>query len=151
MELNIKDYKLTKTKKYFKINHIFFMIDGINRKALDWLVAQQTLKTVEFNFYKVFNSTTIKFLKKSIYYTLNSTIKSSTFLIKPTKPQYFLKRTVINILNPLLCELLVIKLNNRLYLKDSLKNTYSLKYKETKLLLYQFQLTNLKIYSKFSK
>ena len=37
MKLNIKDYKILKTKKYLKDNNLFFFVNGINQNVLDWI------------------------------------------------------------------------------------------------------------------
>lgn len=151
MRLSVKDYKILKIRKYFKTNHLFFFVNGISRDSLDWLLTEQGLKTIEFNYYKVLNRTTIKTLNISIYTNLKFIIKGSTFLIKPELNKHFSKQTLFNTFNHLFFTLLIIKFNSKIYPASSLKNTYSLEYKETKLLFYQFNLTHLKVCSKFSK
>ena len=144
MKLSVKDYKTVKTKEYFKASKLFFIVNGINRNSLDWLLIEQGLKTIGFNYYKILNKTVLKTLDNSIYNNTKPVINGSTFLIKPQTNRHFLKQTILNTFNPLFFELLVIKFNNRVYPVTSLENTYSLKYKETKLLFYQFNLTHLK-------
>jgi len=151
MKLKIKDYKIEKTKKYLKVNNFFFFINGINQNALDWLLTEQKLKTIGFSYYKVLNKTTVKTLNTSIYKKTCPIVKGSTILLKPQKSQPFLKQTVVNTFNSLFFELLIFKFNNKIYSVNSLKNTYSLNYKEAKLLFYQFNLTTLKICYKLSK
>ena len=151
MKLNIKNYKILKTKKYFKTNNLFFFVNGITRNSLDWLITQQELKKIGFTYYKLLNKTTIKTLNNSIYNKTTPMISGSTFLIKPQLKKQFFKQTILTTFNPLSFEFLAIKFNNRTYSVISLKNTYSLEYKKTKLLYYQYNLTNLKTYSKFSK
>ena len=151
MELSVKDYKIAKAKKYFKTTSLFFVVNGINRNSLDWLIIEQGLKTIKFNCYKVSNKTAVKTLNISTYADIGASVKGSTFLIKPPKTKHFLKQTILNTFNSLFFELLIIKFNNRLYSANSLKNSYSLKYKEAKLLLYQFNLVHLKTCYKISK
>ena len=151
MKLTIKDYKIARTKNYFKSGNFFFFVNGLNRNSLDWLLTEQELKTIGFNYYKVLNKIAVKTLNTSIYAKISPAIKGSTFLVKPQKIKPFLKQTILTTFNPLFFELLIVKFNNRIYSADSLKNAYSLEYKETKLLFYQFSLTHLKTYSKFSK
>jgi len=150
MKLSVKDYKTMKTKEYFKWNNFFFILNGINRNSLDWLLTEQGLKTIGFNYYKVLNQTTIKTLNTSIYINIKSLVTGSTFFIKPEPSKYFLKQIILTTFNPLFFELLIIKLNNKAYTINSLKNTYSLEYKGTKLLFCQFLLTHLKTCLKFS-
>lgn len=151
MRLNIKDYKIGKTKKYFKTNNLFFFVNGINQNALDWLLTEQGLKTTGFTYYKLLNKTTVKTLSNSIYTAVSPVIKGSTFIIKSHFKKPFLKRTIQNAFNSLFFELLILKFNNKMYSADALKNTYSLNYKETKLLLYQFNLICIKSCYKLSK
>ena len=151
MKLSVKDYKIIKTKKYFKHNSLFFFVNGINRNSLDWLVVKQGLKTIGFDHYKILNKTTTTTLNNSIYSNINSVLKGSTFLLKPHLNKCFSKNTILNTFNPLFFELLVVKLNNKLYSINSLESVHSLQYKETKLLLYQFCLAHLKTCYKLSK
>lgn len=151
MKLNVKDYKIVKTKEYFKKNDLFFFVNGTNQNSLDWLIIEQGLNKIGFNYHKVLNRTTITTLNNSIYIGMSSVIKGSTFLLKPQLNQCFSKHTILNTFNPLFFELLIIKFNNKIYLINSLKSTYSLQYKETKLLLYKFGSTHLKTYYKLSK
>lgn len=151
MKLNIKDYKIKKTKNYIRNTHLFFFVNGINRNSLDWLITEQGLKTIEFTYYRILNRTTVKTLNTSVYANISSTVTGSTFVIKPLPVNSFAKETVLNTFNSLFFELLVIKFNTRVYSANCLKSTYSLKYKETKLLLYQFNLTHVKMCYKLSK
>ena len=151
MKLNIKDYKIIKTNEYFKSGNLIFFVNGPNQGSLDWLFTKQGFKTVEFNCYKVLNKTTIKTLNISTYANVSSVIKGSTFFIKPKKTKPFLKQTILKTFSSFFFELLIIKFNNKIYQANSLKNTYSLKYNEIKVLFYQFNIAHLKIYSKFSK
>lgn len=151
MKLSVKDYQIVKTKDYFKASNLFFFVSGISRTSLDWLLIEQKLKTTGLSYYKLLNKTTLKTLDNSIFNNTTPVISSSTFLIKPSLNKYILKQKIFNTFNPLFFELLIVKLNNRSYSVTSLQNTYVLKYKTTKLLFYQFNLTHLKIYSKISK
>ena len=151
MKLNTKDYKIKKTKKYFKTNHLFFFVNGISRNTSGWRFTEQELTTIGFKYFKVLNKTTIKTLNSSIYTKISPVIKGSTFLIKPQSNKLFFKQKVLNTFTPLFFELLIFKFNNKIYSADSLKNTHSLNYKETKLLLYQFYLVYNKGCYKFSK
>ena len=151
MKLSVKDYKIVKTKEYFKTNNLFFFVNGINQNSLDWLIVEQGLNTIGFNYYKVLNKTTITMLNNSVYTNVSSVIKGSTFLLKPQLKKGFSKHTILNSFNLLFFELLIIKFNNKVYPMNSLKNIYSLQYKEAKLLVHQFSSTHLKTCYKLSK
>ena len=107
MKLSVKDYKIVKIKTYFKANHLFFFFNVIIRNSLDWLLIEQGLKTVGFNYYKVLNRTTIKTFNTSIYANNKSAITGSTFLIKPKPKKYFLKQAILNTFNQFFFELLI--------------------------------------------
>ena len=151
MKLTVKDYKIIKTKKYIKTNDFFFFVNGINQNSLGELLIGQGLQTAGFDSYRLLNRLTLQTLDKSIYRDTHAVISGSTFTIKPLCNQHFLRQTILNTFNSLFFELLVIKLNNRVYPVTSLQNLYSLDYKQTKLLFYQFSLTSLKKYSQISK
>lgn len=151
MKLDGKTYKLIKTKKYFKTNKFFFFVQGIHQNSLDRLVAEQKLFTIGFTNYKLLNQIAIKTLNTSIYSKNRFVIRSNTFLIKPHINNKFLKHEILNTLNSLFFEVLIIKLNNKIYSAKSLKNIYSFDYVGMKLLFYQFSLTHLKNWYKFSK
>jgi cellobiose-specific phosphotransferase system component IIC len=144
MKLNLKDYKIIKTKKYFQTNKLFFVVNGINRNSPDWLLIQQELKTICFNSYKILNKITLKALKNSMYNNTKSVIGGSTFLLKPNVNKYFSKQTTLNTFNLLSFDLLIVKLNNKTYSVTSLKTAQSMEYKETKLFFHQFNLTHVK-------
>lgn len=151
MKLDIKNYKITRTNKYFKINKLFFFVNGASQNSLNWLLTEQGLKKLGFDYYKVLNKTTALSLKNSIYKNTKTIISGCTFLIKPSKTKHFSKQAVLSNLNPLFFELLLIKFNNKTYPLTSLDTIYSLKYKETKLLFYQFRLSFLKTSITISK
>lgn len=152
MKLNIKNYKIIKVENYIKNNNLLFFIDAINQHALEYLFVKQELKTIGFNYFKVSNKTTAKTLTNSIYTKISPVFKGSTFFFKASKNKLFLKKTAKNTFNSLLFKLLIFKFNNKIYsIKNIFKNINSVNYKETKLILYKFNLIYIKIYSKFSK
>lgn len=151
MKLNVKDYKIKKTKKYFKNNNLFFVVSGINRSTLDWLLIKQKLKTIKLNCHQPLNNITIKALNTSILTNAGLTIKGSTFFIRPKQAKHFLGQKIITTFILLFLELLIIKFNNKIYSTSNLKQTYSINYKETKLLLCQFVVLSLKTCHKLSK
>lgn len=151
MKLNIKNYKILKTKEYFKTNNFFFIADGTTKNSLDWLLVEQGIKVIEFNFYKLLNKTTLKTVNNSVYNFTKPVINGSTFIITPQLSKYFLKQTALTNFNALIIKPLIIKFNNRAYSVTSINNLYSLEYKEAKLLFYQFNLAHLKNCYKISK
>jgi hypothetical protein len=151
MKLNVKDYKVIKTKKYIQTNDFFFFVHGISQNSLDELLIKQGLQTVEFSSYKLLNKITLHTLNSSIFQGTQALIGCSTFIIKPLSSKHFVKQTLSNTFQSLFFELLVVKLNNQMYSLTSLQNLHSLNYRQAKLLFYQFNLTSLKKCSKISK
>ena len=149
MEFSSKDYKTSKTKQYIKTTKLFFFFTGIDRNSNDWILIEQNLNNLKFNYYKVFNKTATQTLQNSIYNNVKPVINGITFLIKPTSDSELLsKQMLVNNFEPLLFIMLAIKFNNKIHSTKRLKNMNSLEYSENKLLLYQFGLTNLKFYFK---
>ena len=147
MEFTFKNYKIIKTKNYIKKNNLFFFFGGVNRNSNDWILLEQSLKHVNFNYYKIFNKTTKKTLNNSIYKTIKPAINGITFIIKP-KSKQLLKQILITSFEPLLFNMLAITLNNKMYQTTQLNNNYSLNYKDNKILIFKFVITNLKKKSK---
>ena len=143
MELNFKNYKIIKATTYIKKNNLFFFFGGANRNSNDWLTIEQNLKNINFNYHKIFNKTSKKILNSSIYKNTKETINGITFLIKP-KNKKLLKQVLITNFEPLLFNMLAIKINNKMYQTTQLKNNYSLNYIHNKQLILQFRITNLK-------
>lgn len=124
--------------------HVWFSREGM--PLLNSLV-EQGLKNINFNYYKIFNRTAKKTLKNSIYKNIKPTINSITFLIKP-KIKQLVKKILITNFEPLLFNMLAIKINNKIYEPTQLKNSYSLNYSDNKILIFQFGVTHLKKKSK---
>lgn len=147
MKLNSKIYKINKTKNLTKTNSLFFIYNGINQKATDWINTEQKLMNINFKYYKIFNKIALKTFDNSILKNSKFTINSITFFIKPSLKDIILKKHIlINNFESLLFKLLAIKLNNKIYSIKQLNKTYSMIYKNNKILLYQFMITNLKIH-----
>lgn len=147
MYLYSKQYKLLKTKQYLKNNKLIFFFYSINRKSSEWMLVEQNLKKLKFNYYKVFNQTTKKTLNNSIYKNITFVIKGVTFLIKPIDNKTEITKQIITFqLKLSLFTLFTINLNNKIYAINHLKNTFCLNYKNNSLLFYHFKLTVLKMY-----
>ena len=147
MKFTSKDYKTIKTKNYLKTNNLFFFFSGINQNSSNWIKTEQGLKTTNFNYYKVFNKTSTKTFKNSIYKNIEPAINSITFFIKPTLNSVLLSKKMLVNLETFV--FLAVKINNKIYSLEQVKYANSLDYYDNKLLLYQFCVTSVKSY--FSK
>lgn len=143
MEFNFKDYKIVKTKNYIKKNNLFFLFEGVHKAFNDKIVTEQKLKNINFNSYKIFNKTSKKVIQNSIYKKSKQTINGITFFIK-SKNNQVINQTLTNQFELLLFNMLAIKINNKIYQKAQFKNNYSLNYTNSKQLIFQFRITNLK-------
>jgi hypothetical protein len=146
MDLTTKKFKIEKTKNLIKHNNLFIFLNGINRNSNDWILIEQELKKINFNYYKIFNKTSKKTLNNSIFLNTSSLINSMTFLLKPlVAEQEINKNILLNKIETLIFSLLAIKVNNKIYSKTKLKNLVTLNYKNNKLLLYKFLISNTKV------
>jgi hypothetical protein len=142
MKLTPKDYKTIKTKNYLKKNNLFFFFNGINQNSNNWIKTKQTLQNLNLNYYKVFNKTSINTCKNSIYQNTVATINGITFLIKPSLNTILITKKVLFNLDPFV--FLSLKLNNKIYSLNQVTCMNSLNYYNSKLLLYKFNITNIK-------
>jgi hypothetical protein len=146
MQFSSKDYKILKTKNYLKENNLFFFFNSIHRNSNDGIIIEQNLKKFNLNYYKIFNKTSKTTINNSIYKNSNELINSMTIFIKPISNSIELKKSnLLSCFEPLLFNMLAIKLNNKIYSTSQLKELNTLNYKDAKLLLFQFSLTNLKL------
>lgn len=146
MKFNTKNYKIDKTKNYIETNDILFFFNGVNKKSNDWIHTEQNLKKINFKYYKIFNKTTKKELNNSsINNNLSNIINGITFLLTPEQnTKNLLKNIILKDLTFLFFVLLTVKLNNKLYSVNQLKQSNSLNYINNKLLIYQFSIVHLK-------
>lgn len=147
MDFTTKEYTIKKTKSYIQSNNLLFFFNGINRSSIDWVIVEQSLKNINFDYYKIFNQTSKKTLNNSVYKNVTPLINGITFFIKTIASTKELSNPVLlNSFEPLLFTLLAVKLNDKIYSHQQLKSIYSLNYKDNKLLFFQFGITNLKIF-----
>jgi hypothetical protein len=152
MQFTSKEYKILKTKNYIKENKIFFFFNSINRNSNDSIIVEQNLKKLNFDSYKIYNKTSKKTLKASTYKNSTELVNSITLLIKPMFTNFEIKKsTLLQSFEPLLFSLLAIKVNNKIYSKNQLKEIFLLNYKDIKLLFFQFGITNSKLNFKTKK
>lgn len=146
MKFSSKEYNIIKIKNYIIKNDLFFFFHGINRKSNEWINVEQELQKISFSYYKILNKIFKNTINKSIYTNISPLVNSVTFLIKPKiNKKNITKNILIHNFEYLIFTLLAIKLNNKIYSKNQLNNSFSFLYKESKLLFFQFNTTNNKI------
>lgn len=147
MKLNKKSYNIFKTKNYLKFNALFFFCQGASKNSKQWLYIEQEIKALGYQSYKVLNKPTSNALQNSIYLNSKPLLNGLNFIIKPFKKSSELTKNVFKKkFEPLLFLLTAIKINNKIYSITQFKKLYILKYKENKLLFYQFAIAHLKKY-----
>lgn len=143
---NIKTYKTKKTKNYIKKNRLVFFFNGVNKKHTKWVKTEQILKSINLNYFKIFNNALLIGIKTSIYCNINSSISNSIILIRTNQPENnLLKRIIFDKLETLMFLIITIKLNNKIYSKIQLKQITNLNYYDNTLILFRFFNVNLKI------
>jgi hypothetical protein len=136
--LDFKAFKILKTTKYIKNNNLLLFTYGINRLSNDWVITEQKLEKLNIKYYKVFNTFPQKLLTNSIFsYSMNFIGTTFFFLHFKNSSKNF-ERFHIKELSVNLFFLLGVKLNNKVYVVESLKNLNSFKYTENKLVFYKF-------------
>lgn len=147
MKINSKIYKTNQTKNLIKTTSLFFIYNGANRKASDWITAEQELKNIHFEYYNVCNKIALKIFNHSTFKNFKPVVNGLTFFIKPSQESATIKKKVLlNNFEVLLFKLLALKLNNKIYSTKHLNKIYTMNYKTSKILLCQFGVTNLKMY-----
>ena len=151
MQFNLKNYQIHKTKKQLK-NDFLFLAIGANQSSQNLINVSQNLHELNLSYYKIYNNTTIKLLKNSVYQNLFKTLNTTLFFIKPQRNDKLLtKNNLANTLKNIFFTLLIVKLDKKMYLITQLKSLRSLNYMQNVAMLYQFLLLNLKFSVCFQK
>jgi hypothetical protein len=147
MQLNFRQYQISKTRKYLIKNNFLILSIGSNQNSQNWLQIEQGLKKLKLNYHKLYNNITKKTIKNSIFKNSLNMINSTFFFLKPNfnkANNFLIKPSIINNLKSIFFTVLSIKLNNQIYSISQFKNIKSLTYKNNMAIMYQFLLTHLK-------
>ena len=137
MDFNSKTYQITKLKKYFKRESLFFLFNSTKLNLMRWTSTEQTLKKLNLNYYKFLNKTTIKTLKNSIYKNVSSNIAGFIIFLNLTHRHIELNLgSVLKVLKPSFT-LVSLKLNNKVYSTTQLKGLNELSYNKSVFNLYR--------------
>lgn len=147
MKFTDKEYKIQKIQDYIKQDKLLFISTGVNKNSNEWLHVKQNLKKINLNFYKVSNKLAINIIKKSIYKNFKTAIQSTVFFLK-TPRKNLIRQILLESVKLLLFDIIIIKLNKTMYQFIEFKKQYSLNYKSSKLLMFQFGIHFLKKKSK---
>ena len=145
MQLNLKNYQISKTKNYLKKNNFVLLSISANQNSKNWLKIEQELHKLGLSYYKTYNNTTKKIIKNSIYKNSIHIVNSTFFILKPkTTNKVLTKSNIINMVNSIFFTAVAIKVNKKLYSTSQSKNINSFNYKKNMSIMYQFLLTSLK-------
>jgi hypothetical protein len=131
MDFNLKKYRVLKVKKIFKKSELIFFFNSAKIKSNKWIKIEKQLKKLKLEYYQIFNNTTFKTIKNSIYTNINQIVSGVILLIKPIHKSTQIELKVIKKFLDSLFVLLCIKLNNKVYTTTQLKNLNTLSYKKT--------------------
>ena len=147
MNLTFKSYKNIKTKLYIKKNTCLYFFYGVNKNAHKSLIIEQEIKKLNFKFYKITNKTALNTVKNSIFNNVSFLINGPTLFFNNNKQNHYkdlINNSLINNIEPFYYYVTAIKLHNKIYESTYLKKINSLSTTENNLILYQFNITNLK-------
>lgn len=146
MDFNLKNYRIFKTKKYLKNSEFFLLYHAPKLNSKEWIKIEQELKKLNLEYYKVFNGTTLKTMNNSIYKNFTPLISGIVIFIKPIEKFTELDLQILNKNLKSFFVLLAIKLNNKIYSIEQIKNIPGFSYNKNMFSLYR----NLEKYIKMS-
>jgi hypothetical protein len=79
MKFNLKTYQEQKTKQYVKNSKFILFSINANQKSQNWIVTEQELLKLKLKYYKIYNKTTKKIIKNSIYSNFVNIVGSTFF------------------------------------------------------------------------
>jgi hypothetical protein len=137
MDFNSKTYQITRLKKYFKKESLFFLFNSTKLNLMKWTSTEQTLKKLNLDYYKFLNKTTVKTLKSSIYRNVSSNIAGFIIFINLTHKHIELNvGSVLKSLKPSFA-LISLKLNNKVYSTAQIKGLNEFSYNKSVFNLYR--------------
>ena len=119
MKFEFRNYQYLKIKNYLKINKFFIFLNSSKIKTKNWIEAEQSLHKLKLNYNKSYTKITRYLIKNSIFYSSLTLISGMVILTNLTKINNSIK-PIRNI--PEIFSLLIIKLNNKIYNIEQLKN-----------------------------
>ena len=137
MDFNLKNYRVFKVKNYFKKCNFFFFFHSIKVTSTEWVVIEQYLKKLKLKYYKILNGTTRKTIDNSIYKNFTQLISGTILLVEPQFKTTVLNLNLLEKELKILFALLSIKLNDKIYSVEQLKNFKVFSYKQNMFYLFQ--------------
>ena len=149
MDFNLKTYKSSKIKHYFKSSNFFFLFQGTSLYTENWIKIEQILVGYELKSYRILNKLMITTLKNSMLRNALMITHGPIILLINNYNNSKLTFKELGNINPLI-NLLGFGLNNKIYFKKQIKNLKKMAYIENVSFLHKSMKTVIKIpYYKF--
>ena len=128
MKLNLKEYRGLKVEKHFQDYSFFFLYNSTKIKSEKWVLIEQDLKALKLEYNQIFNKTSIKTIDNSIYKNIKYVFSDVTIFMKPIYKSTKLDIKTLNKKLDNLFIILLIKLNNKIYITSQFKNLKEFSY-----------------------
>lgn len=149
MDFNLKTYKCSRIKHYFKTSNSFFLFQGTSLYNENWIKIEQILVGYELKSYRILNKLMITTLKNSMLKNVLVLTHGPIILLTNNYNNTKVTFKELDNINPLI-NLLGFGLNNKIYFKRQIKNLKKMSYLENVSLLHKSMRTVIKIpYYKF--
>ena len=126
----LKNYKLYKTKFFFKEYKLILISHTLDLNSKSWLKTEQFLKTVDLKCYKIKNTLVKKIFNKSIFLNISEVFNGSMCLILPKNRKSLNNKAFKLIKKNQNMSLLAVKLNKNFYYHSQLNKIPTINYKK---------------------
>ena len=130
MDYNLKKYQILKIKNFFKNTNFLFIYHSSKLNSKEWIQTEQKLKKLKMEHYKIYNGTSIRIIKRSIYKHYSNIISSLILLIKPKFKSTEIKLLELKKKLKMQFVLLIIKFNNKIYMVSQVEDIKTFSYKK---------------------
>lgn len=137
MDFSSKNYQSIKLKKFFKTNNFFLWFHCAKLDLNQWTHTEQNLKKLKLNHLKALNGIASKLFENSIFENLRPAIRSFVSSVNPNFKTTELRfNSIKKDLKPSF-ELILVKLNNKIYSPAQLKGLDDFSYRKNVFNLYE--------------
>ena len=129
MDFNLKIYKYSKIKYYFKTIKIFFFFQGTSLNNTNWIKIEQSLFIHKLKYFRILNKLMINTLINSIFINVITLINGPILILNNKSNNINLTFKELKNISPLI-RFLGLRLNNKIYSKNQIKNLKKISYIE---------------------
>lgn len=131
MNTKFKNYQISKISKYVANENIFLISQSVNKNSNDKTKADQSMNKIKFQYFKIANKIACLALNQSIFKNTSMVYKSSVVFLNPKIKKMQNKKNLIKVFDKIMINLLLVKLNNKIYSIKNFKISTTLSYKES--------------------